>query len=49
MGKNFENVIIKLIKSLPNDMELGREIRKEYVKHINKKKSENLNKDSNKL
>lgn len=47
MDKNFEKLIKKLIKDLPNDMELGREIRKVYLKEIDKKEPETIKINSN--
>jgi hypothetical protein len=47
MDKNFEKLIEKLVKNLPNDMELGREIRKVYVKKITEKEPETIKSTSN--
>jgi hypothetical protein len=47
MDKNFDKLIEKLIKGLPNDMELGREIRKAYIKDNPKKHPNPLKSNSN--
>ncbi len=47
MDKNFEKLIEKLVKNLPNDMELGREIRKVCVKKITEKGPETIKSTSN--
>jgi hypothetical protein len=47
MDKNFDKLIEKLIKDLPNDMELGREIRKAYIKSVKEKESGILKSNSN--
>ena len=47
MDNNFEKLVEKLIKDLPNDMELGREIRKAYIKSVTEKKSETLKSNLN--
>jgi hypothetical protein len=47
MDKNFEKLIEKLIKDLPNDMDLGKEVRKVYIKIIGQKNSQTLKSNSN--
>lgn len=47
MDNNFEKLVEKLIKDLPNDMELGREIRKAYNKMVKEKESKTLKSNLN--